>query len=162
MKNNFLEKFSRNVKSSSIPARKSVTGVDANHLMLWCFLHSLLLFCCCTIECERGVLELDLLAMWQDSRWRCEGYNLHNVFSFKSFHICSINQKISELIKLLQSLNENSSWSLLCHQKYSRKCNRFPIMIINKLHDWCHWRMWTEMMYKARQTFCLDLFLLVA
>ena len=46
--------------------------------------------------------------------------------------------------------------------KYLRKCNRFSIMIVNKLYDWCHWRAWTEAMYKARQTFCLDLFLLVA
>ena len=47
--------------------------------------------------------------------------------------------------------------------KYSRKCNRFSIVIVNKLHDWCHDRQglkWCT--YKARQTFCLDLFLLVA
>ena len=45
--------------------------------------------------------------------------------------------------------------------KYSRKCNRFSNVIMNKLHDWrSHWQTWTEVMYKARQTFCLDLFLL--
>ena len=45
--------------------------------------------------------------------------------------------------------------------KYSRKCNKFSIVIVNKLHDWwrCHWQTWTEVMYKARQSFCLDLFL---
>ena len=35
-KNNFLEKFSRNVKSSST-CIKSVTGADANHLMFCLF-----------------------------------------------------------------------------------------------------------------------------
>ena len=75
-------KNSAEMSNLALPAWKSVTGVDANHLMFclfsdtssftWRFLCFLLLFCCCTIErdpfkqClekffEWGVLELDLL-----------------------------------------------------------------------------------------------------
>ena len=129
--------FWKNLAETSnpaLPARKSVAGVDANHLMFCLFgdTSNFMMFSSFSSAVlllhdptrpfaqrlehyyEQGVLELDFLATWQDSRWHCKKY-LHDVFSFKSFHICSINQKISESIVLLQSLEENSSWNLLFH-----------------------------------------------
>ena len=56
-KNNFLEKFSRNVKSSSTCMKisyrswcKSCSVCSMIHQVLWCFSRFLLLFRCCTIE----------------------------------------------------------------------------------------------------------------
>ena len=133
-KTDFLEKFSRNVKSSSTCTNISYRSwcksfnvlsvhwyigfYDVFFIFFWCFAAArsnvIHFHNACNIFYEWGVLELDLLATWQDSRWRCEEY-LHNLFSFKSFCICSKNQKISEWIILLQSLKEDSSWNLLCH-----------------------------------------------
>ena len=161
-------KNSAEMSNLAIPARKSVTGVDANHLMFCLFsdtscfmmfssavllLHDRTRSICTTLVAFlwRRSPGTRLAATWEDSLWRCEE-DLHDFFYFKSFRICSKNYKISEWIVLLQSLKENSSWNLLCHRntslKYSRKCNRFLIVIVNKLHDWCHWhwRTWTKVM----------------
>ena len=119
----------------ALPARKSVTGVDANHLMFclfsdtsrfmtfYSFSSAVLLLHMIErdpfVQClehfyERGVLELDLLPCDKISRWHCKE-DLHDLFSFKSFCICSKNQKISEWIVLQQSLKEHSSLNLLFH-----------------------------------------------
>ena len=105
------KKFSRNVNFIELPARKSVTGVDVNHSMFCLFsdASSFMMFssfCCCTIErdpfaqhlehfYERGVLELDLLPCdkIQDGAVK-EVCTNDDLFSFKSFRICSKNQKI--------------------------------------------------------------------
>ena len=83
--------------------------------------------------------ELDLLATWQDLRWR------RILFSFKSFYICAKNQKI-----LISGSNLNKAQKKILHvnsfviEIFSRKCNLLSIII--------------EVMYEDGQTFGLDLF----
>ena len=94
-------------------------------------------FCCCTIErdpfaqhlehfYERGVLELDLLPCdkIQDGTVK-EVCSNDDLFSFKSFRICSKNQKIIGWMVLLQSLKENSSLNLLCHRNTGENATDF-------------------------------------
>ena len=134
-------KNSAEMSNLSLPARKSVTGVDANHLM-FCLFSDTLSFVMFSSFSSAVLLLHDrtgsictmpvtflwtrspgtrLAATWWDSRWRCEE-DLHQfasictIFSiWNFFRICSKKQKISEWIVLLQSLKENSSWNLLCH-----------------------------------------------
>ena len=128
MKNNFLEIFSRNVSSSSICTKISyrswcksfnvlsdqwyIKFYDVFFVFFCCFTaarsNAIYLHNACNIFMNEESWELDLLATWQDSRWRCGEYS-HDLFSFKSFCICSKKQKISEWIVLLQSLKENFS-----------------------------------------------------
>ena len=125
-------KNSAEMSNLALPARKSVKGVDANHLMFclfsdtssfmmffsfssavlllhdqtWPFAQRLLHFY------ERGGLELDLLPRdkIQDGAAKkiCTIFSLSNLSAFV--------QKTSEWIVLLQNLKENSSWNLLCHR----------------------------------------------
>ena len=146
-KNNFLEKFSRNIKSSctctcmKISYRsccKSFNVLSVQwYQVLQCFLRFLLLFCCCTIECDHLHNACNIFmneeswnsTCWQreqDSRWCCKEY-FHDLFSFKSFHICSRNQKIIEWIVLLQSLKEDPSWNLLCHWNTRENATDFQL-----------------------------------
>ena len=113
--NSFLEKYSSNVIFSSTSTKISYRS--------WCTLVNILPVrwyvkfydaffvssLCCTIKCdhlhnncnifmsEESWNKLDLLAMWQDSRWHSREYSC-DLFSFKSFRICSKNQKISSWV----------------------------------------------------------------
>ena len=123
------------------------------HQVLWCFLHFLLLFCCCTIECnnpfaqclehfyERGVLELDLLPRdkIQDGTVKkiCTIFSLSNLSAF-----VQKTKKNKWADHTSTTPKRKFFMEFTLSSKYLRKCNRFSIVIINKLHDWCHWRTW--------------------
>ena len=89
----------------ALPAQKSVTGVDANHLMFCLF--------------SDGAVKEDLF----------------DLFSFKYFCICSKNQNISESDHTSTKPKGKFSMEFTFSSKHSRKCNRFSIVIVKKLHD---------------------------
>ena len=136
------------------PARKSVTGVDANHLMCCLFsdtssfmmfssfssavllLHDWTWSICTTPGIFLGTRSSGtrLAATWYNSRWHCEG-DLHDLFSFKSFCICSKNQKNKWVDRTSTKPKGKFFIEFTLSSKYWRKCNRFSIVIVNKLHD---------------------------
>ena len=142
------------------------------HQVLWRFLHFLLLFCCCMTECdpfaqrlehfyERGVLELDLLPRdkIQDGTAKeiCTIFSLSNLSAF----VLKTKKKVSELYfykaqrKILHWIYFVIEILEKMQQIFNRDCKQVAWLIY-------HWRTWTEVIYKVRQTFWLDLFILVA
>ena len=96
-------------------------------------------------------------ATWWDSSWHC-GEDLHNLLYVKCFPHLFKKPKNKWIDRTSTKPKGKFFMEFTLSSKYLRKCN-------SKQVAW-HWQMWTEVMsgvmYKARQTFCLDLFLLVA
>ena len=120
---------------------------------------------------ERGDLERTrhLLATWQDSRWRRK---FARSFSSKSFHICAKKPQDIWVDRTFSKSKGKFLMEIVLLSKYSWKCNRFSIVIVNicetrnewvndlsRVIVWCHWWAWIEVMYKDGQTFCLGLFI---
>ena len=94
--------------------------------------------------------ETRLAATWKDSRWRCEE-DLHDFKKKRKKRVDRTSAKPKGKFFMEFTLSS----------KYSRKCKIFNRDY--KQGAWLKpWQTWTEVMYKARQIFCVDLFLLVA
>ena len=139
-------------------------------------------FCCFTAAQSNTIYlcnayNIFLNKTWNelDTRWPHDkiqdgGGNLHDLFSFKSFHICVKKpQDIIWVDRTFSSLKENSSWKSLCYQNthenttdfqsWSWTYVRLEMNDLSRVIVWCYWWTWTEVMYKDRQTFCLGLFI---
>ena len=134
-KNNFLEKFSRNVKSSCTCTKISYRSCCKSFNVLsvqWYikFYDVFFVFFCCFAAARSNatICTTPVTFLWTRSPGtRLAGHvnKIQDGAAKKIFMIFSLSnlsafvqkkQKISEWIVLLQSLKENPSWNLLCHQ----------------------------------------------
>ena len=155
-------KNSAEMPNPALPAWKLVTGVDANHLMF-----------CLFSDTSSFMMFSSSVLLLHDRTWSiCN--NTCNIFMNKESwnstccHVIRFKMALqrrfawSFLFQIFPRLFKKPKNKWVDHtsskpkgkffmeftlsSKYSRKCNRFSTMIVNKLHDW---QTWTEVMYKA-------------
>ena len=133
------------------PAWNSITRFDANYLMFCLFGDTLrfMMFssfssavlllhnqtqsiCAMPITFfERGDLEQARHSLRRCVKIQDDGGYLHNLFSSKSFHICAKKPEDIWVDRTIPKSKGKLFMEIILSLKYSWKCNRFSIVIVN-------------------------------
>ena len=152
-------KNSAEMSNLALPAWKSVTGVATNHLMFCLFsdISSFTIFSSFSSAVlllhnrMQSICTMPVTFLWTRSPGTRLAGHMNKIQDGAAKNISFLFQIFPHLFKKPQDKwvdrtftkpKGKSFMEFALSSKYSRKCNRFSIMIINKLRDW--WR------YKAR------------
>ena len=107
-------------------------------------------------------MELDLLATWTRFKMALRR-TFARSFLFQIFPHLFKKPKDKWVDRTFTKPKGKSFMEFALSSKYSRKCNRFSIGIVNKLHDWwiCHWRTWTDSLKWCTKLHVDKLFVLI-